>query len=101
MTTEIKYYCQNCKQKLSGGDKVCPSCGGIQKHIEVFIEAETGLYGKLSTELTESEQKTLVRVSKFFQEELRRWSFGSVSVSLNFPSGVSITLHWKRDKESK
>jgi hypothetical protein len=101
MTTEIKYFCQNCKHELNSDDKVCPGCGGIQKDIEVFIEAETGLYGKLSTHLTEVEQKTLVRVSKFFQEELRKWSSGSVSVSLKFPSGVGITLHWKKDKETE
>ena len=97
---EIEYYCQNCKHELSSDDKVCPNCGDVKKHIEVSIDAKKGIYVNLSNVLTESEQKELIRVSKFFQEELRRWKFGGVSVSLNFSSGVSVTLHWKIDEKN-
>ena len=97
MATEIKYYCQNCNQELSSDDAVCPNCGGIKKHIEVFIEIETGLYGNLPIKLTEPEQKALIRVAKFFQEELREDILVGVSVNLSFPSDIGVTLRWKKN----
>ncbi len=46
------YYCKDCEQKLSEGDKVCPNCGSknivltLEDKIEVHVQTKGKVKGK-------------------------------------------------------